>query len=385
MSSSSNHQPQDLAGGSQNPDPNQVPPVPPPAFQLDGIPISQPGSAPAEPAEDDHGFGAVLPAHLMNAGGTNRYATYEDTAPVPQTNVTEDDHGFGSVTPPVRQSPPENNQGFGSMTPPPQTYAQSQSQSSQPMNPGYQPAVGQAPPPRPVPPGARVSLTGEIIEEPANAPAAGYMGQTATPAQTMRPPLNQPAPQRPGAPGAPAHYHPQSQSSNRESGGNSGVIGIVLGILAFAGAGFGVWFWLSHRSDPKVQAKSVYVAVVKQDWIAAYDLCAFSPDGKKKYPNAAAFEAESKKGLDTLAANPLYASAMEAMKSSADSITVGEPVVTGDKADVPTAITLNVLGQKLNMKGTAHMVSDGGIWKLDVTGGTAEEINKVNMDLVGRP
>ena len=470
MSSSSNHQPQDLTGGSQ--DASVAPIVPPvapspPVFHLEGIPvppqtpapsapeddhgfgavlpqphhatggssrfgaletdappvpqftlndIQESGSAtPAQPApqEDDHGFGSVLPPSHLVSGGSSRYGALEDDAPPVLQVSTDDDHGFGAVLPMTQMSPtgssrygtlesdspppPQTSQGddhgFGSVLSPTQM-SPSAANRYETLEPGLPPnpyiaahsaiAPIAAQIPLNAKPGARVSLTGEIIEDDSNAPPPNYVMPLPGAPQTLRPPLNAPIP--PQRPGAPTMYHPQTQSSSRESGSPSKIVGIVLGVLGLAGIAFGGWYWFSHRSDPKVQAKLVYQAALKQDYKTAYDLCYLNAEGKKKYPDAAAFEAETKRAYDALAAsNPLIASAIEGLKTAADTITVGDPVVNGDKADVPTGIKLDILGQKTSLKGTAHMTNDGGIWKLDVGGATAEDLGKLNQDLVGRP
>ena len=311
----------------------------------------------------------------MSPTGSSRYGTLDSDSPPPPQTSQGDDHGFGSVLSPTQMSPSAANR-YETLEPglPPNPYIAAHS--------AIAPIAAQIP--LNAKPGARVSLTGEIIEDDSSAPPPNYVMPLPGAPQTLRPPLNAPIP--PQRPGAPTMYHPQTQSSSRESGSPSKIVGIVLGVLGLAGIAFGGWYWFSHRSDPKVQAKLVYQAALKQDYKTAYDLCYLNAEGKKKYPDVAAFEAETKRAYDALAAsNPLIASAIEGLKTAADTITVGDPVVNGDKADVPTGIKLDILGQKTSLKGTAHMTNDGGIWKLDVGGATAEDLGKLNQDLVGRP
>ncbi len=284
----------------------------------------------------------------------------QEVAPPQSLNPAEEeggDHGFGTIPLEIL-----NNSSRRAATP---TY--------------------EAPPPVNLPPGARLSLTGEIIEaDTPSSPSAGHMGQSAS----MQPSMGRLQPLPSGAPQPPArptHNIIRPQPQVAESKGSGGVIGIVAGVALAAALGVGGWYWYGHRTNPKDQAKLVYTAALKQDWKTAYPLCAFSAEGKKTFPNAEAFETVSKEGYDKLGENPIYAQAIQQLKTAADTATVGDPVTNGDQSDVPTSLKLNILGQSMTLKGTAHMVNDGGIWKLNVTGTTAQELAKVSEDLVGRP
>ena len=328
---------------NQTPDASgKVSPPSTPQFDLGSVP---------KPSQTDPRYAPAQPTVVPRP---------QEVSPAQSLNPAEEqggDHGFGTIPLDIL-----NNSSRRAATP---TY--------------------EAPPPVNLPPGARLSLTGEIIEvDTPTSPSAGHMGQSAS----VQPPMGRPQPLPTGAPQPPLRptqnvIRPQPQAV--ESKGAGGVIGIVAGLVLLVALGVGGWYWYGHRTNPKDQAKLVYTAALKQDWKTAYPLCAFSPEGKKTFPNAEAFETVSKEGYDKLAENPVFAQVIQQLKSAADTATVGDPVMNGDQSDVPTSLKMNVLGQSLTLKGTAHMVNDGGIWKLNVTGTTAQELAKVSEDLVGRP
>src|SRR5262249_18428406 len=122
-------------------------------------------------------------------------------------------------------------------------------------------------------------------------------------------------------------------------------------------------------------------AVLSQDWKTAYPLIAFSEEGKKKAPDADAFATLQNQQINS---NPFVSQIFNQLKEAAQTATVGEPVINGDKADVPTSIKMSgSLGG--TYKGTAHMINEGGVWKFDLTSGSAMDTIKANIDLVGRP
>ena len=125
--------------------------------------------------------------------------------------------------------------------------------------------------------------------------------------------------------------------------------------------------------------------MVKQDWRAVYTLYTFGVDDKKELRGYAAFEAGIKEENDSHGVDPVHSSIIESMKAASDSIIVGEPIIDGDNADVPTGIKFQALGKTINMKGMAHMVNEGGIWKLNFTSLNEGDTSKVTLDLFGKP
>jgi len=68
-------------------------------------------------------------------------------------------------------------------------------------------------------------------------------------------------------------------------------------------------------------------------------------------------------------------------------ITVGDPVVSGDKADVPTSARLAINGRVLVFKGIAHMIKDSEVWKWDLTfsDDTKAATEQAMLALIGKP
>lgn len=329
--------------------------------------------------------------------------TIRTTCPICSTQVVPDATGAQSQSPtaPTGQAP--------GMPQPPQTYAPnpvaqpqygaappqqygsapqqygasplnapdlSQSQSPQ----QYQPVSG-APPAYGVPINApmpaanqRLSLTGEVINVPApiqSAPQPGSYGGM-------------------GGIGNPSMPRPAYQSSTRErteqkSSGTGAIIAIVLVILLFVGGGIGGWYWLMHRTNPKDQAVAFYSALIKQDAKAMYPLIELSDETKKAAPNADSFAEQTTAGVQQYSqANPIVAQGLEMLKSISD-IQAGEPVIDGDKAEVPVSSKMSIMGQQITMKGTAHMVNRMGIWKIDARTNSLTDMEKVGKDLLGKP
>jgi len=223
----------------------------------------------------------------------------------------------------------------------------------------------------------RVSLTGEVMEVPqqsARGTGPGGYGP---------PPGAGPGPKRPGGPmpaGPPrargagiAYEEPKKKGSP---------VALILVLILLIGGGAGGWYWYNNRTNPKDQALAVYTAFFKdQDWKKLYPLVALSEADKKKYPDADTFE---KEGASKITSNPLVKAGMDNLKSSLSDIAVGEPAVTGNKAEVPTSAKVAALGTTITMKGTAHMIKEGGVWKLDTTGDDSQNAQAV-QDLLGKP
>jgi hypothetical protein len=150
-----------------------------------------------------------------------------------------------------------------------------------PAMPGQMPPTT---PPRPAAfnPGARVSLTGEVIDDgmPAG-PAPSYVGgavpapppRLGTPNATARTPANR--------------LRPEVSTPEKTGGGNA--VGIIAALVILLGAGFGGWYWWMHRTNPKDQAAAVYKSFVNENWESVYPLVLLSEEDKKKYPDAGTF------------------------------------------------------------------------------------------------
>jgi hypothetical protein len=289
--------------------------------------------------------------------------------PIPQANQTAGPSMGASLEPPM---PLTGTPLYGQE--PPSTL-----QSAYPP-PGMQQSHGPIPPaPRPpMNPGARVSLTGEVIESgmPAGPPPSYVGGGPAAPPRM-------PQPGGPSHPNAPAR-RPQETVPERASGGN--VVGIVVAVIVILGGGIGGWYWWMHRTNPKDQALAVYKAYLSQDYKMAYTLSALGPNGKKTYPDADTFAAAQQTAVNNFLSKIPFGQALPAaFKAAAATATVAEPAIDGDTAEVPTACALTFMGRSVKMKGAAHMINDAGMWKLNLTSDDVQQTTKAGSDLIGKP
>lgn len=223
-------------------------------------------------------------------------------------------------------------------------------------------------------PGRRVSLTGEVYDE--ATPAAA--GVSAAPGSYPGP---MPArSHRPGSPAA-ARYRPGRAEEETGTRSSSGAFGLIV-VLLLGAAGIGGWWYWNHRTNPKDQALALYKYAVAQDYKAMYPLVALSEETQKKYPDADSFVQKTQEELN---ANPGLRDMMQKSKDLVSDIKVGEPKIDGNKAEVPTSAKVNVLGMSINFNGTAHMINQSGVWKLDLTEASPQELQQKSMDLVGKP
>ncbi len=291
--------------------------------------------------------------------------TVRTTCPLCFTPILQASHASGPLTGLAPDLPaPPGPQGYQAPAANPgQPYLQAD--APQPVMTGPVP-----PAPRPLMnPGARISLTGEVIE-------AG--------AQAAPPPIYAGG----GGPGPAASPRAKSAmmrplDAAPEKAGGSGTVGLVVALLVLLGGGIGGYFWMMNRTNPKDQARAVYKALLLQDYKTTYELTALSPEAQKKYPNVEAFAADAPKYADSLGL--LRDTVLESAKAAAPTATVGTPSITGDKADVPTSCTMSIMGREIKLSGTAHMKNDFGIWKLDRTGESEGSGSQAFKDLVGKP
>ena len=241
---------------------------------------------------------------------------------------------------------------------------------------GLPPQVLEQPQPKTLNPGARVSLTGEVIDphDPVGAPPRYVSGS--------------PTGQSVNHNGAKRQEKKTSSSpvtNDRESGKSGGFAGVFMSIVVGASVLFGLFYVWTHRTNPKDQAKSMMVAFAKKDWKTAYDLVALGAEGKKQLPDADTFGKQAEKLFRGYESNPLYKPFIQSLAQAADSVTTGEAILTGDKAEVPTGVTVSSGGVSVSMSGKAHMINEGGAWKLDMTSDNQAARDKVTRDLLGKP
>jgi hypothetical protein len=117
-------------------------------------------------------------------------------------------------------------------------------------------------------------------------------------------------------------------------------------------------------SSPKSAALKLYTVIKNQDWKALYFITIFSAKVRADLPDDAdQFAAGIAKGIHDSDPDGV----VDKLFKSISDITIGEPVMNGNSADVPTSANLTVSGKVLRFKGTAHMTKEKDVWKWDLS------------------
>lgn len=227
-------------------------------------------------------------------------------------------------------------------------------------------------------PGARLSLAGDVIDsnDPPNA-VPNYIA------------------------GAPTHVsinsaHPDVHERKRrmertlpgEEGTiqrSGGMVGTVMALVVFLGAAVGLLYFWMHRTNPKDQAILIVKAFASKDWRASYDLVSLKETGKKQCPDPEALGKQAEKLFNAFEANPKTKPIYDNLSQAADNMTAGEPVITGDKAEVMTAIPVKTESDSVTVRGKARLINEGGVWKLDMTSESQSVRDATIRDLIGKP
>ncbi len=352
-----------------------------------GAPLPPPGS---QQQHTPGGFGAHAGFGTGMAGDREDHVHTEAAAAPPEYEIVEDEPvaGIPGLPPPQEHQPAAGIPGLPlPQAPPlPQTPPANYLQPEQ-VQPNYaQPNYLQGNVPD-YPPAnylqgnqtaatgggeMRVSLTGEVMQAPPPPRVSGPIGAPPAP-----PPLRGPAPIPPRA-GARASYIRPAREEAPASSGSGLMWGIILAVIVLIGAGAGGWYWYNNRTNPKDQAQKLLNAVlVDHDWKTTYGLVAMNAETKKKYPNADSVASEQNKQIN---ANPMAAQIFNNLKFT--NITTGDPTFNNGKADVPTSASLSIAGRSLSFHGTAHMVREAGIWKLDATSNDPQQLISMQSDLL---
>lgn len=143
---------------------------------------------------------------------------------------------------------------------------------------------------------------------------------------------------------------------------------------------FGVLTWnVAARADapessagdktatPEAQTLKIYKAVRDQDYRGMFSLMAFPAKGKATLTTAEQFAIDMQKGYDGSFKTPEEKAATDRIFRSISDIMIGEPVITDDKAVIPTSAKITANGKTRVFKGQAHLIKDDGVWKLDLT------------------
>jgi hypothetical protein len=117
-------------------------------------------------------------------------------------------------------------------------------------------------------------------------------------------------------------------------------------------------------SSPKAAALNLYTVIKNQDWKALYFITIFSAKVRADLPDDAdQFATGIAKGIKDSDPDGV----VDKLFKSISDITIGEPAMNGNSADVPTAANLTVNGKVVRFKGTAHMTKEKDVWKWDLS------------------
>lgn len=120
-------------------------------------------------------------------------------------------------------------------------------------------------------------------------------------------------------------------------------------------------------ATPAAQALKIYQALRDQDYRALFHLLAFTAKGQATLTTAEDFARDVRAGYDSGFKTPEEKAISDRILASISGIMIGEPVITGNKAAIPTSARITVKGQTLTFRGMAHLIKDKGVWKLDLT------------------
>jgi hypothetical protein len=120
----------------------------------------------------------------------------------------------------------------------------------------------------------------------------------------------------------------------------------------------------SSGSSPKAAALNLYTVIKNQDWKALYYITIFSAKVRADLPDDAdQFAAGIAKGVHDSDPDGV----VDKLFKSISDITIGEPAMNGNSADVPTAANLTVNGKLVHFRGMAHMTKEKEVWKWDLS------------------
>lgn len=212
--------------------------------------------------------------------------------------------------------------------------------------------------------GARVSLTGEVIDDhAASASPPSYVGGGAP----ARPPIGI-APRPEGTVSRIVSRGVPVPEARAKSGG-APIVVFLIGLLVLGGLGAGGWWFLTPHSSPKAVVQKFDTAIAANDWKTLYSLIEMSADAKSQYPNADTFASSMTDQLAKARSNPLGTAVVDAFTKAYQTAQIGEPTVTGDSATVPVTITisLSLMGTTRDKTSTQQVPlrKVNGAWKID--------------------
>jgi len=192
---------------------------------------------------------------------------------------------------------------------------------------------------------ARMSLNGDIIDTPSNQ----------TPAPTT---IGGAAGGRPSLPRPSYGVAPRKVEAARSPGRTATLVVSLLLILGLSG--FGGWYYMMHRTNPKDQAQKAFAALKSQDWKAIYELTEQTDQAKSKYKDSQDFADQIKADLSKSPFGNVLGTLMSNMTLEAQ-----EPKDNnGSTATVPVKMSMSLMGQSVTRNIDIKMKNFGGIWKI---------------------
>ena len=144
----------------------------------------------------------------------------------------------------------------------------------------------------------------------------------------------------------------------------------------------------SEKAAVSTQARNVYAAIAEMNWRALHGLIALSTRAKAAMPaDPDEFAAGVQNGFVAGFKTKEEQEQTEAIFKSISEISLGQPVIEGHKASVPTSAKATVNGRGFRFKGIANMIKDAGVWKLDLT--YTDDVERATSEqvvaLIGKP
>ncbi len=204
----------------------------------------------------------------------------------------------------------------------------------------------------------RTTLTGEVIEVPADPMPKYAPGAGASPVQTGG------AASRPSASTAGAVNRTAYSSSQRSSKGNKGGVAaaVLFLVIAILGGGGG-WYWWNHRTTPEQSTKTFLDAVANGDWTTVYNYTDLSASMKSEYPDAQSFS-DHMKQMYSPQSGPA-AGMMNSIKDSIKTAKIGTAAYEDGTATVPVTVSFSIMGRTIPLNIPIQLKNFGGIWKIE--------------------
>lgn len=140
-------------------------------------------------------------------------------------------------------------------------------------------------------------------------------------------------------------------------------------------------------ATPASQALRIYKALGAQDFESLFHLMAFTEQQRAGLTTAKQFALDMRTGYEGGFKTPEEKARADAILKSITGIMVGEAVISGVHAAVPTSARITIDGQSRTFKGSANLILDKGVWKLDLTFDEdgAKAMEKRSSELIGQP